>query len=126
MHKLKNVKNTHGGVFLLVILQASAPLWVFFTFFKLHKWYQIAQSTTNLHPLSTFIEFLSYKIYTSIFSGLIFQPVILNCGESSKVSNEEIWCYSTVTLTTGSQLRIGESHFRFFDHSHVRGYEFDC
>ena len=48
----KNVKNTHGGVILLIKLQASAynftksntPPWVFFTFFKLYKWYQIAQS----------------------------------------------------------------------------------
>ena len=51
---LKNVKNTHGGVLLLAKLQAKAcnftksntPSWVFFTFFKLYEWYQIAQSTT--------------------------------------------------------------------------------
>ena len=33
----KNVKNTYGGVLLLVKLQAKArntPLWVFFTFFN--------------------------------------------------------------------------------------------
>ena len=54
MHNLKNVKNTHGGVLLLVKLQAKAcnstksntPSWVFFTFFKLCEWHQIAQSTT--------------------------------------------------------------------------------
>ena len=54
MHHLKNGKNTHGGVLLLVELQAEAynfdksktPPWVFFTFFKLYEWYQIAQSTT--------------------------------------------------------------------------------
>ena len=53
--KLRNVKNTHGGVLLLVKLQASAwnftksntPLWVFFTFFKLHKRNQIAQRITH-------------------------------------------------------------------------------
>ena len=43
------MKSTHGGVLLLVKLQAEAesntPRWVFFTFFKLYyKWYQIAQS----------------------------------------------------------------------------------
>ena len=40
---LKNVKNTHGGVLILVTLQAEAcnitkidtPPWVFFTFFKI-------------------------------------------------------------------------------------------
>ena len=43
----KNVKNTHGGVLILVKLQAKAKSntipWVFFTFFKLDKWYQILQ-----------------------------------------------------------------------------------
>ena len=56
---LKNVKNTHGGVLLLVKLQASAcsftktntPSWVIFTFFKLYKWYQIAQRTTNVSSI---------------------------------------------------------------------------
>ena len=44
---LKSVKNTHGGVLRLVKLQVKAcnftksntPSWVFFTFFKLYKWY---------------------------------------------------------------------------------------
>ena len=52
--QLKNVKNTHRGALILVKLQASAcnfnksntPPWVFFTFFKLCKWYQIAQRIT--------------------------------------------------------------------------------
>ena len=42
-----NVKNTHGGVLLLVKLQANkskTPPWVFFTFFKLYIWYQIVQN----------------------------------------------------------------------------------
>ena len=50
----KNVKNTHGRVLLLVKLQVSAcnfmkcntPEWVFFTFFKLYRWYQIVQRVT--------------------------------------------------------------------------------
>ena len=50
----KNVKNTHGGVLHLVKLQAEAsnftnsdtPPWMFFTFSKLYKWYQIAQSVS--------------------------------------------------------------------------------
>ena len=48
------MKITHGGVLILVKLQAEAcnftkiytPPWVFFTFFKLYKWYQMAQRTT--------------------------------------------------------------------------------
>ena len=51
---LKNVKNIHGGVLILVKFQAEAcnftksnsPPCVFFTFFKLCKWYQIAQCIT--------------------------------------------------------------------------------
>ena len=54
---LKNVKNIHEGVLLLVKLQASAksntPPWVFFTLFKLYKWYQIAQLTTYIKLLTT-------------------------------------------------------------------------
>ena len=48
-YNFKKVENTHGGVLILVKLQAfnkiNTPPWVFNTFFKLHKWYQIAQRT---------------------------------------------------------------------------------
>ena len=43
---LKNVKNTHGGVLLLMNLQVYPP-WVFFSLFKLYKRYHIAQRITN-------------------------------------------------------------------------------
>ena len=54
MYNLKNVKNTHRGVLVLVKLQAevcnftkiNTPPWVFFMVFKLYKWYQIAQRIT--------------------------------------------------------------------------------
>ena len=53
LYNVKNVKNITGGVLILVKLQAEAcnftkinsPPWMFFTFFKLYKWYQIAQRT---------------------------------------------------------------------------------
>ena len=59
LYSLKIVKNTHGGVFLLVKLQTEAciftksntPPWVFFMFFKLYNWYQIAQSTTYIYRI---------------------------------------------------------------------------
>ena len=48
------MKSTHGGVLLLVKLQvernftkSNTPLWVFFTFFKLYKWYQTVQNITE-------------------------------------------------------------------------------
>ena len=48
------MKNTHGGVLILVKLQTLAfnftkintPPGLFFTLFKIYKWYQIAQRTT--------------------------------------------------------------------------------
>ena len=54
LRNLKNVKNTHGEVLLSVKLQTKAcnltksntSPWVFFKFFKLYKWYQIAQNIT--------------------------------------------------------------------------------
>ena len=50
LHNLKNVKNTHGGVLILAsnFTKINTPPWVFFTFFILYKWYQIAQRTTNV------------------------------------------------------------------------------
>ena len=46
--QFKNVKNTHGGVLLLVKLpKSNTPPCVFFRFFMLYKWYQIAQRITN-------------------------------------------------------------------------------
>ena len=52
LYNLKNVKNTHRRVLLLVKLQALAynfiksntHPWMFLMFFELYKWYHIAQS----------------------------------------------------------------------------------
>ena len=71
LYNLKNMKKkTDGGVLLLVTLQALAcnftknntPPWVFFTFFKLHKWFKTEQKVSyslqdmshpkNTHPNS--------------------------------------------------------------------------
>ena len=73
LYNLKNIKNTHGGVLILVKLQAkiNTPSWVFFTFFKLYKWYQIAQRTTNiafkvntLNPFESIIGLFLYPLKT--------------------------------------------------------------
>ena len=51
--QFKKVKNTHGGVVLSVKLQdflacnltkIITPAWLFLTFFKFYKWYQLAES----------------------------------------------------------------------------------
>ena len=40
LKNLKNVKNTQACIF----TKSNPPLWVFFTFLKLYKWYQIVQN----------------------------------------------------------------------------------
>ena len=62
--QFKKCENTHGGMLLLVtatllnvtLLHGS---WVFFTFFKLYKWYQIEQRITikNQDILSFFLRY---------------------------------------------------------------------
>ena len=58
LYNLKNVKSTHGGVLLLVKLQAEVTKsntfpWVFFTFFKLYK------KCCSIFPkMSFFLHFL--------------------------------------------------------------------
>ena len=57
LYNLKNVKNTHGGVLLSVkfdrFTKSNTPPRVFFTFFKLYKWYQIAKHITYNLPVVT-------------------------------------------------------------------------
>ena len=52
LYNFKNMKITHGGVLILVkacsFTKINTPPWVIFTFFKLYKWYQIAQGTTYI------------------------------------------------------------------------------
>ena len=60
LYNLKNVKNTHEGVLLLAcnFTKSNTPPWVFFTFFNLYKWYQIAQ-------------YITYKVFAKYLKGII-------------------------------------------------------
>ena len=53
-YNLKNVKKTHGVLLLVkptTLLKVTLLHGCFsLTFFKLRKWYQIAQSITYIHP----------------------------------------------------------------------------
>ena len=77
LHNLKNVKNTHGRVLLLVKLQveacnftkSNAPPWVFFMFFKLHKWYQITQRITSV---KIHVSYLPMKLLETQPPAVIF------------------------------------------------------
>ena len=63
LHNLKNAKNTHGEVLLLVacnFAKSNTPPWVFFTFFKLYKMYQIPQNIyANFSGVSRLMDLLS-------------------------------------------------------------------
>ena len=78
LYNLKIVKNTQRGVLLLVKLQTKSCSfnksntfpWVFFTFFRLHKWSQIVQSvsyTFNLFYVFTGIIALKLKLPNRIY-----------------------------------------------------------
>ena len=70
---LKNVKNAHGGVLLLVKSQAKAcnfnksntPPWLFVTFFKLYKQYQIVQRITYSLMLTELLIYPKFLKNTS-------------------------------------------------------------
>ena len=75
-YNLINVKNTRGGVLLLLKMQAKAcnftkintPSWVFSTFFELYKWYQITQ---RISYISKFSEMILYSVCALKFIFLI-------------------------------------------------------
>ena len=76
LYKLKNVKNTHGGVLLLVkFTKSNTRPWVFFRFFKLCKWHQIAQSIAIVFVSFEYLENVIklYKLPMSrLFRGILF------------------------------------------------------
>ena len=56
---LKTRKKTHWGVLILT------PSWVFFTFFKMYKWYQVAQRITCYGVSWGWIHELILKLFRS-------------------------------------------------------------
>ena len=75
LYNFKNVKNTYGGVLLLgksqalklqAVTKSNSPSWVFFTFFKLYKWYQIMQCIAFLDSFQRRMKrFLSQFLFLS-------------------------------------------------------------
>ena len=72
LYNLKNVKNTHGGV-LVLVTKSNTPPRVFFTFLRLYKQYQIAQNITlsvrfTMTKVLTLVSLvtLSYPFHTHI------------------------------------------------------------
>ena len=75
LYNFKNVKNTYGGVLLLgksqalklqAVTKSNGPSWVFFSFFKLYKWYQIMQCIAFLDSFQRRVKrFLSQFLFLS-------------------------------------------------------------
>ena len=95
LYNFKNVKNTHGGVLILVKLQASG-----FTFFKLYKLYQIAQRITyrlayhlaldRWHIILAFLIFLmSWWLFLHCSSVTAFENLWLNPLKHQKVVKQK-------------------------------------
>ena len=68
-YNLKNMKNTHEGVFLT---KNSTPPWVVFTFYKLYKWYQTAQRIT---VCKQFLVIILHLLMISVLRQLSFDQV---------------------------------------------------
>ena len=91
-YNLKSMKNTHGGVLILVRLQAkackawnfakiNATPWVFFTFLKFYRWYQIVQRIT-------FVPSISYERYLQTQSYMDNMTKIVNIHRKKTTTSD--------------------------------------
>ena len=95
------VKNIHGVVLLLVKLQAcnftksKNPPWVFYTFLKLCKWYQMAQSVLYIYwflyecsndLLQMKVSFQNANnVFMTVFKQLLFLHETASYSKSTEV-----------------------------------------
>ena len=106
LYNLKNVKNTYGGMLLLVKLQAKSntPQWLFFTFLKLYKWYQSRKTSgiwfylQNNPSLVTAPTLPIENRVTEDFPVLLMNYTIL-------INSEKIKIYNAVLITKSSYLK---------------------
>ena len=106
LYNLKNVKNTDGGMLLLVKLQAKSntPQWLFFTFLKLYKWYQSRKTSgiwfylQNNPSLVTAPTLPIENRVTEDFPVLLMNYTIL-------INSEKIKIYNAVLITKSSYLK---------------------
>ena len=67
--------------------KSNGPLWVFFTFLKLFKWYQIAQSITCIQ-----LKFLSFLSGTGEVNNILLECPLLVCrGIFTWILNAVSW-----------------------------------
>ena len=106
LYNLKNVKNTYGGMLLLVKLQAKSntPQWLFFTFLNLYKWYQSRKTSgiwfylQNNPSLVTAPTLPIENRVTEDFPVLLMNYTIL-------INSEKIKIYNAVLITKSSYLK---------------------
>ena len=106
---LKMWKNTHEGVLFLVKLQAEAydftksntPPCVFLTFFKLYKWYQIAQSVSCWLGITSVMSSCAWPYpwnWTKLNSGIY---EYLTTYKKSTLYLNSFWDKSLILITFG-------------------------
>ena len=106
LYNLKNVKNTYGGMLLLVKLQAKSntPQWLFFTFLKLCKWYQSRKTSGIWFYLQNNLSLVTAPTLpienrvTEDFPVLLMNYTIL-------INSEKIKIYNAVLITKSSYLK---------------------
>ena len=106
LYNLKNVKNTYGGMLLLVKLQAKSntPQWLFFTFLKLCKWYQSRKTSGIWFYLQNNLSLVTAPTLpienrvTENFPVLLMNYTIL-------INSEKIKIYNAVLITKSSYLK---------------------
>ena len=86
LYNLKNVKNTHGGMLI-------------FTFFKLYKWYQIAQRTTFVSTMFFGREHANYYSYGQV----------LHCAKSVQIRSFFWTVFSCIRSISPYSVRLREN-----------------
>ena len=116
LYTLKNVKNTHECY--CNFTKSNTPPWVFFTFLKLYRWYQIAQrvtygllliwSLTNLTLLVKIVEIIFcystlYQAYLPSLKKLMFDAL-------NKFDIKDKQSSTTIPITT-QKIRYAMRYF---------------
>ena len=60
--------------------KSNTPPWVFFEFFKLYKWNQIAQSIFSEYTVNWFKSYLSNRSFLVILGNNFSKPAFVSCG----------------------------------------------
>ena len=111
LYSLKSVKNTHGRV---LITKSNTPPWVFLTFFKLYKRYQIIQSITyrNIKEATKYKRVnkrrtTNCKSVKGVFTTL---PPISFCDTKSSIQMSDIVLNMTLNVPHSKSVHVFKNH----------------